>query len=41
MQSEYIGEFQHRFWSKFYTNIFLNLPPKINLEVIPVILIPE
>ena len=41
MQSEYKGEFQHRFRSKCYRHIFLNLPRKKNLEVIPFTLIPE
>ena len=41
MLSEYKGEFQHRFRSKRYKYIFLNLPAKKNVEVILFILIPE
>ena len=41
MLSEYKGEFQNRFRSKCYRFIFLNLPPKKILEIIPFILIPE
>ena len=39
--SDYNGEFQHRFRSKCYRFIFLNLPPMKNMEVIPFIFIPE
>ena len=39
--SEYKGEFQHRFQSKCYRFIFLDLPTKENKEVIPFIFIPE
>ena len=38
MLTEYKGEFQHCFRSKCCGYIFLNLPPKKNLEVIPFIL---
>ena len=41
MLSEYNGEFQHRFRSKYRGYIFQNLPPKKNLVVILFILIPE
>ena len=41
MLSEYKGQFQHRFRSKCYRCVFLNLSPKKSLEVIPFILIPE
>ena len=41
MLSEDKGEYQHRLWSKCCRYIFLNLPPKKNLEIIPFILIPE
>lgn len=41
MLSEYKGGFQHRLQSKCYKNIFLNLSPKKNLEVIPFILMTE
>ena len=41
MLSEYKGEFPHHFRSKCYSYIFLNLPSKINLEVILFILIRE
>ena len=39
MLSEYNGEFQHRFRSKYRGYIFQNLPPKKNLVVIPFIII--
>ena len=41
MLSEYKEKFQHRFRSKCYRCVFLNLPPKKSLEVILFILIPE
>lgn len=41
MLSEYKRGFQHRLQSKCYKNIFLNLSPKKNLEVIPFILMTE
>ena len=41
MLAEYNGEFQHRFRSKFYRYMFLNLPAKKNLEVVPFVLIPD
>ena len=39
--SECKREFQRRFQSKCYAYIFLNLPRKRSLEIIPFILIPE
>ena len=39
--SGYKGEFQHRFRSKCYRYIFLNLPQEKNLEAIPSDVIPE
>lgn len=41
MLTEYKGESQHRFRSKCDRYVFLNLPPKKNMEVIPFILIPS
>jgi len=41
MLSEYKAEFQRHFRSKFKKYIFLNIPLKKNMEVIPFILIPE
>ena len=39
--SQYKSEFKHRFRSKCHRFIFLNLPTKKNMEVIPFIFIPE
>ena len=41
MLSEYKRERQHRFRSKCYEYIFLNLLPKKNMEIIPFVLFPE
>ena len=41
MLAEYIGEFQHRFRSKCYRYMLLNIPAKKNLGVIPFVFIPE
>ena len=41
MLAEYIAEFQHRFRSKCYRHMFLNIPATKNLGVIPFVFIPE